>query len=84
MAKRCVDNSSAWYIVHFSSGSRGGPEARASPAPVKTSQKKDGRSRGPQVSQVIGPPLGQISGSATVSFQISKKNSVVTISNEQL
>ena len=34
----------------------GAPEARAPPAPVKTSQKKDGRHHGPQVLQVIGPP----------------------------
>ena len=36
------------------------------PAPVKTSQKKDGHHTGPQVSQVIGRPLEQVSGSATV------------------
>ena len=35
------------------------------PTPVKTSKKKDGRCAGPQVSRVIGAPLGQISGSAT-------------------
>ena len=44
----------------------GGPEARP-PAPVKTSQKRNGRHAVPQIVRVIGPPLGQISGSATES-----------------
>ena len=37
----------------------------ASPAPVKTSQKKDGRRAAPQVLRVIGPPPQTNSGSAT-------------------
>ena len=41
----------------YSSGSRGDP--------VKTSQKIDGCHTGPQVSGVIRPPFGQISGSTT-------------------
>ena len=44
--------------------------ARA-PTLVKTSQKQDGRRTAPQVSRVIGPPLGQISGSATVASDLA-------------
>ena len=53
----------------------GGGRGPGPPAPVKTSQKKDGYHAGPQVSRVIGPPLGQISGSATgTSLILRRKN----------
>ena len=47
-----------------SSGSKGGPEGPA-PLPLLKLVQKKMAGAGPQVSQVIGPPLGQISGSAT-------------------
>ena len=54
------------------SGSRG-PRRPSPPAPVKTRRKKDCCHAALQVSQVIGPPLGQISGSATENPNISTK-----------
>ena len=45
-------------LLHFKSG---GSTSRA----VKTCQEKDGRHHGVQASRVIGPSLGQLSGSAT-------------------
>ena len=43
-----------WAYNNSSRSKLGAPEARP-PTPVKTSQKKDGRCMGPQVSWVIGP-----------------------------
>ena len=43
-------------VIFSSSGSKGGrPGGPGPPTPVKTSQKKDGHCRRPQVSRVIAP-----------------------------
>ena len=55
----------------YSEWIQGGPWRPGPPTPVKTSQNKDSHCVGLQVLQVIGPPLGQISGSATDVYFLS-------------
>ena len=54
-----------------------------SPTPVKTSQKQDGCRAASQVSRVIGIPLGQIPGPATVFIQYfqTEEQDAIRISN---
>ena len=58
--------------MHLSSGSGGGAEGLGPPLPLLklVKKKKDGCHTVPQVLQVIGSPLRQISGSATAFIQI--------------
>ena len=50
------------YDAYLNLSYQGGPGGPDTPAPVKTSQKIDGRCVGLQVSRVIGPPLDKFLG----------------------